>query len=152
MKKMMMVAVMLLTVIMANAQLQSPVQFTAALKAVSATEAEIVFTGKIAPGWHVYSTGLGDEGPISASFSVDKNDGVELVGPLKAVGKEINKFDQLFGMQLRYFEKEVQFVQKVRFTKKAYSISGYLEYGACNDQNCLPPAQVAVSYKGAAGK
>ena len=152
MKKTLLTALLMMTVMLAGAQSMNPVQFKAELKKISATEAEIVFTGKIAQGWHVYSTNLGNEGPISATFNVDKKDGVVLVGTLKGVGKEINKFDQLFGMQLRFFENDGQFVQKVKLTKKAFAISGYLEYGACNDESCLPPAQVPFNYKAEAGK
>ena len=31
-------------------------------------------------------------------------------------------------------------------TAEDYVIEGYLEYGACNDENCLPPTQVPFSY------
>jgi len=137
-----------LLAIVVNAQMADPVKFSAQLKTGNTAEAEIVFTGKIDAGWHVYSTNLGDDGPISATFNVDKKDGVELVGKLTPRGKEINQFDNMFGMTLRYFENSVQFVQKVKFTKPSYSISGYLEYGACNDETCLPPTAVDFSYTG----
>jgi len=134
--------------VMANAQLLNPVKFSSQLKTGSTAEAEIVFSGKIDKGWHVYSTNLGSNGPIEAAFTAEKLDGVELVGGLKAVGHEISDFDPLFGMKLRYFENSVQFVQKIRFTKPDYDISGYLTYGACNDQNCLPPTEVSFSKGG----
>jgi len=104
-----------------------------------------VFTGKIDKGWHVYSTNLGDAGPTEASITFHKKDGVEPVGKLKAVGKEISQFDEMFGAKLRFFENNVQFVQKVKFTKPNYDIDADLEYGACNDQSCLPPS--AASFK-----
>jgi hypothetical protein len=44
-------------------------------------------------------------------------------------------------MKLRYFEGSVTFVQKVKFTQPNYHIDAYLEYGACNDQNCMPPSE-----------
>ena len=52
----------------AVAQIQDPVQFKTELKTISDTEAQIVFTGKIDAGWHVYSTDLPSGGPISATF------------------------------------------------------------------------------------
>ncbi len=109
---------------------------------------EIVFSGKIDAGWHVYSTNLGSDGPISATFNVTKLDGVELVGKLTPRGKEIAQYDKLFEMKLRYFEGSVQFVQKVKFTKPNYTIDAYLEYGACNDQNCMPPTSVSIKQSG----
>ena len=139
---------MLLVSILVQAQIQNPVKFSVQLKAGKTAEAELVFTGKIAAGWHVYSTNLPSDGPISATFHADKLDGVELVGKLTPRGKEIKNFDKVFEMQLRYFENNVQFVQKIRFTKPQYVLKAYLEYGACNDQSCLPPTQVEVHEQG----
>ena len=132
----------------AMAQMQDPVHFKSELKQISGTEAEIVVTATIDDGWHVYSTDLPDGGPISATFNVDKIEGAELVGKLTPVGKEENKFDQMFQMQVRFFEHNAKFVQKLKITGATFSIEGYMQYGACNDQNCLPPTDVNFSFKG----
>lgn len=134
-----------------NAQIYDPVKFKTALNPISDTEAEIVFTAVIEAGWHVYSTDL-EDGPISASFNIEKTDGVEAVGKLKPRGNEVKKFDQIFQMDLRYFEKKGEFVQKVKFTKPEYAITGYLEYGACNDETCLPPTEVPFTFSGKVSK
>ena len=130
MKKFIAVLQLLLVVMLAHAQMMNPVKFSTSLKTNGTAVAEIVFNGKIQPGWHVYSTGLGADGPISATFNVNKLDGVELVGKLQARGHEISKFDPLFEMKLRFFEGSATFVQKVKFTKPTYLIDAYLEYGA----------------------
>ena len=146
MKKALVILQLLMVVLFAQAQMMNPVKFTSSLKTNGTPEAEIVFTGKIQSGWHVYSTGLGGDGPISASFNVNKMDGAEAVGKLQPRGNEISKFDNLFGMKLRYFEGSVTFVQKIKFTKPDYHIDVYVEYGACNDQNCMPPSE--ATFKG----
>ena len=133
-----------------QAQIKDPVKFKTELTPLSDTEAEVVFTATIDKGWHVYSTDLGDGGPISATFNVDNKSGVELVGKLKPVGKEVSTFDKLFEMKVRYFENTAKFVQKVKFTGGAYAIEGYLEYGACDDESCLPPTQVPFKFSGVA--
>ena len=130
------------------AQIQDPVQFKAEWKNISDTEAQIVFTGVIDAGWHVYSTDLPEGGPISATFNIDKMEGIELVGKLTPEGKVIEAFDKIFEMQLRYFEGKATFVQKVKITGPTYLIEGYLEYGSCNDENCLPPTEVSFSFSG----
>ena len=150
MKKAMTIAMLLLMVIMCQAQMADPVKFSAQLKTNGTADGEIVFSGKIADGWHVYSTDLGEDGPIQATFHVDKKDGVELVGKLTPKGREISQMDPMFEMKLRYFEHSVKFVQKVKFTKPKYSIKCYLEFGACNDQMCMPPTQVNFSKSGTA--
>lgn len=139
---------MLLMVLTAMAQMEDPVKFTADIKTGKTAEAEIVFSGRIEAGWHIYSTNLGSSGPTEASFHVNKADGIELVGKLMPRGKEKSHFDQMFGMNVRYFEGTAQFVQKIRFTKPTYTIDAYLEYGVCSDENCLPPGEVALKKSG----
>ena len=148
MKKYLSTMVLLLLALSALAQMATPVHFSSELKELKGQEAEIVFTASIDAGWHVYSTDLGDDGPISASFNIVKMDGAETVGKLQARGNEIKQFDKMFNMELRYFEKAVTFVQKIRFTKPEYDIDCYVEYGTCNDQSCLPPTEAVFKGKG----
>ena len=148
MRKLLSILTMLVVTVCANAQMLDPVHFTSKLEMLSGDEAQIVFAAKIDNGWHVYSTGLGNDGPISATFNPVKMDGVKTVGSLTHKGKEISQFDNMFGMKLRYFEGSVTFIQKIKFTKPEYSIDCYLEFGACNDETCLPPTQVSLTKSG----
>ena len=150
MKKSIFSILLLLFAVVVQAQIQEPVKFKSELKTSQAGEAEVVFTGTIDKGWHVYSTDLGDGGPISATFNVESISGAELVGKLKPVGKEVAAFDKLFEMKVRYFENTAQFVQKLKLTGGEYKVEGFLEYGACNDENCLPPTQVPFKFSGKA--
>ena len=149
MKKILSICLLLIAVV-AQAQIQEPVKFKSELKTLAAGEAEIVFTATIDKGWHVYSTDLGDGGPISATFNVEKISGATVVGKLQPKGKEIASYDKLFEMNVRYFESTAQFVQKLKLTGGDYKIEGFLEYGACNDENCLPPTQVEFDFSGKA--
>ena len=148
MKRILSAVSMLIMAFMVHAQMMEPVKFTSTLKTNNTAEGEIIFNGTIDNGWHVYSTNLGNDGPIEATFHVNKLEGAELVGPLTPRGKEISEYDNMFGMKLRYFEKNVQFVQKVKFTKPQYNIDAYLEYGACNDEMCMPPTEVSIVKSG----
>ena len=131
------------------AQMVNPVHFKSELKTTEGkAEGEIVFSATIDAGWHVYSTDLGEDGPIEATFNAVKMEGVETVGKLTPKGNVIKKFANMFGMELKYFENTATFVQKVKFTKPEYTIDCFLEYGACNDQSCLPPSQVDFKENG----
>ena len=128
--------------------MMNPVHFSSQLKTGKGTEAEIIFHATIDKGWHVYSTDIGDNGPIEASFNVVKMEGAELVGKLTPKGKVITQMDKMFNMELKYFENEATFVQKIRFTKPEYDIDCYLEYGTCSDESCLPPSEAAFKQSG----
>lgn len=126
----------------------NPVTFKVSRNQVSPTEIDVVFTGTIAAGWHVYSTDIGEDGPTPATLTTEKAEGAKAVGKLKAQGKEKNVMDEIFGMQVRYFENSVRFVQRYKITAPKYHIAGFLEYGACNDEMCMPPTAVEFEYKG----
>ena len=129
-------------------QMVDPVHFTSQLKMLQGDEAEIIFSATVDDGWHVYSTDLGSDGPTPATFTAVKLEGARLVGKLTPRGKVVKQFDNMFGMELRFFEKKATFVQKIRFTQPDYDIECYLEYGACNDEMCMPPTQVELKKKG----
>ena len=150
MKKLLSILGLLLSSIYIQAQILDPVSFSTEFNKVSDDVAEIIFTAQIDPGWHIYSTELGDGGPISASFNVDRMTGAHVDGKLLPVGNEQAVFDKLFNMEVRYFEKTAKFVQRVRLEGGTYRLEGYLEYAACNDQNCLPPSEVPFMFTGTA--
>ena len=147
-KRLLSIILLSTTTLLLSAQIQDPVKFKSELKTGNGPEAEIIFSATIDPGWHVYSTNLGQDGPIEASLHVNKLQGAELVGKLTHRGKEISQFDEMFGMNLRYFENAVQFVQKIKFTKPQYDIDAYLEWGACNDEMCMPPGEASLKKSG----
>ena len=150
MKKLLSILGLLLTTIMLQAQLLDPVTFRTEFNKVSDDVAEIVFTASIDPGWHIYSTDLGDGGPISASFNMERALGAHEDGNLLPVGNEQAVFDKLFNMEVRYFEKTAKFVQRIKLEGGPYRIEGYLEYAACNDENCLPPSEEPFMFTGTA--
>ena len=131
-----------------TAQIQEPVKFKTEWKELSANEAEIVFSATIEKGWHVYSTEIEEGGPTPATFNIDKIEGAELIGKLTPIGNEIKQMDPIFEMEVKYFEDVAKFSQKIKLTGGNYTISGFLEYGACNDASCLPPTSVDFSYTG----
>lgn len=130
------------------AQMHNPVSMSVTQNKLSDTEFEIVFSGKADAGWHVYSTDIPDGGPTAATIDFEEQTGVEPVGKLMPKGQVHTAFDNMFGMEVSYMEGEVAFVQKMRITGATYSVKGYLTYGACNDENCMPPTSVDFSYSG----
>ena len=134
--------------LVAAAQMQEPVHFSVTEKHVSGGEIDIIFTASIEPGWHVYSTGMPSDGPVSATLTTETADGAHADGSLRHGGGEISMYDNMFEMTLRYFENSVTFMQRYKITGATYHIKGYLEYAACNDESCIPPTQVEFDYSG----
>ena len=124
------------------AQIHEPIKCEASWQKAGNGVVELRITAKIDAGWHVYSTEL-EDGPTAAALVVEKIEGARPDGKLTFTdGKEIAKYDEMFGMDVRYFEEKVTFVQRFIVEKESYKIQGYFQYGACNDESCLPPTNV----------
>lgn len=132
----------------ALAQFQTPVTIKASQNKVSDDVLEVVFRGTVDAGWHVYGTDFADGGPTRAELTLETQKGVKPDGKLRAVGNVQKKMDEMFGMEVSYMEGTAEFVQRFVITEPEYEVSGYLTYGACNDENCMPPTNVEFNFKG----
>lgn len=130
------------------AQMAEPVRFTASQKINARGELEISFEGVIDDGWHVYGADFQDGGPQRATVTLEKQEGVRPLGGIRTVGDVHRGMDPIFGMEVETVEKKVTFIQAYELTADRYDIAGYLTYGACNDENCIPPTSVEFSFFG----
>ncbi|MEM8527013.1 MAG: protein-disulfide reductase DsbD domain-containing protein [Bacteroidota bacterium] len=117
----------------------SVVDWSYEVKKISGNEFEVIFTAEVEGGWYIYSQFLGDDGPVPTTFEIE---GVELIGKGTEEGYKKEGYDEIFGMNLIKFGKTVTFTQKVKVKSGTKSISGYLTYMTCNDEQCLPPTDV----------
>ncbi|MBO4663633.1 MAG: thioredoxin family protein [Bacteroidaceae bacterium] len=130
------------------AQFSTPVKVTGSIKETSATEAVITFNAAIDAGWHMYSTQVVKDGPTPTTINIEKISGAKLDGALKTATAPIKRFEEMFDADVFFFEKSATFVQKVILTGGKYEIEGYLQFGACNDANCIPPTSFDFKYSG----
>ena len=130
------------------AQMQTPVRFSVQQKRLSDNSLEVEFVGKADAGWHVYGTDIADGGPTRAELTLEKTVGLKPDGTLRATGSVHRAVDDLFEMEVSFMEGTVKFAQKFIITGPKYEVAGYLTYGACNDQNCMPPTNVEFSFDG----
>ncbi len=126
---------------------RAQVKFTASMQQTAPDEITISFFGTINKGWHVYAPEE-KHGPTAASINIDKIEGARLEGGLKANKPAIKKYEEVWKGEVAFFEDNVVFTQKVKLTGKEYKIEGYFEYGACNDEVCIPPSSVEFNYSG----
>ena len=127
------------------------VDFQVSYKRVSPTEVDVIFTGKAAPGWHIYGTNIPDGGPTPATFNIDSAKGARLKGALKGGPGLKTSNDPIFEMEVSFYEGTATFTQRVEITEKEYDLQGYLKFGACNDENCLPPTSIDCRVNGSDG-
>lgn len=123
-----------------NAQILNPVKFTYTAKKTTANQYELHIKANIDTKWHLYSTVNPDGGaePTVINFTA-----VEKVGKIKEKGAMKTIFEKSFGVNQKYFETTVEFIQVVKVKPGTKKVQGSVEYMVCNDKQCLPPKEVA---------
>ena len=118
-----------------------PYNWTYSAKKVSDNVYELHFHVDINSPWHTYSQFTPDGGPVPTKFSFAKNPLYTLDGAVKENGNLVQKHEAVFGVDVKYFNSKVDFVQLVKLkTRAKTNFSGSVEFMVCNDQQCLPPA------------
>jgi len=129
----------------AFAQIEKPVKWSYAAKKISNTEAVVFLRATIQSGWHIYSQTVKDGGPIKTSFTFTPSKEYALVGKTSEP-KPMSKYEDVFKMDVAYFENTVTFQQKIKLSSpNAKEVKGQLEFMTCNDHKCLPPEDVDFS-------
>lgn len=132
------------TASVAYGQIVNPVDWSWKLSMDNATEGKVVFTAKIDNGWHIYSTNVPEGGPHATNITFANIDGARLVDGLVESRKPVEKFDDMFSLNIGTWEGEVSFTQKFVLTdgNTGCSLSGKIEAMACNSGSCTPPKTV----------
>lgn len=131
-----------------SGQLHNPVRFQVSCNPLDDSTIEVVFEGTVDAGWHVYGTDVADGGPTKTQLTVERCEGAKPVGNLEMRGDVHRAMDEMFGMVVSYMEKRALFAQRFKLQGGSYVLQGYLTYGACNDENCMPPTHVEFSFDG----
>ena len=117
---------------------EEPVQWTTQLNRISETRVALEFKASIAEKWHLYSLEEFEDGPLPTEF-VFTYDTLKLMpaGPTTS-GKPKVEFDQIFEIDLPFFDTEATFKQQFEvLDATASEISGEINYQACDDRVCI---------------
>ena len=146
MKKIMLLLALFISAV-SFSQIHNPVKWATSVVAVSETKYDLVVQATIEGGWHLYSQSVPEDGPIPTAFTFPKNSAYELVGKVsEGTGKTVN--DPVFNMKIKFFENKATFKQRINVvSKKAFKITGEVEFMVCNDANCLPPTYVDLNFQ-----
>ena len=145
MKKIMLLIALFISAV-SFSQIHNPVKWSTSVVAVSESKYDLVVQASIESGWHLYSQNVPENGPIPTSFTFPKNPAYELVGKVsEETGKTVN--DPIFNMKIKFFENKATFKQRINvLSKKAFKITGEVEFMVCDDANCLPPTYVDLNF------
>ncbi len=106
---------------------------------------EVHMTATIGGDFHLYAQDAGGEGPIATSFTFSKSPLFTLNGTVRENGKIVQKYEDAWKHNVRYYERTVDFVQIVKLKSNVKtSLAGKVEFMVCNDHECLPPADIDI--------
>ncbi|MEO5675327.1 MAG: cytochrome c biogenesis protein CcdA [Chitinophagales bacterium] len=143
------ISILLMIPGMVQAQYVNPnVSWKESARQITADEFELVLTGTIRKGFHLYSQHIGEGGPVPASISFEKSAAYKLAGRVKESGNKHEAIEPMFeNMKLIWFEEKVLFTQRVKVVKSEAVVKGMVNFMTCNDQLCDPPSDHHFSVK-----
>ncbi len=132
-----------------QAQIIDPVKWTFEQNHISSTEAELIFKATITKPYHMYGINIPEDGPIPTEFTFQEIKGAERIGEVfvHPNSHSVTEYDKTFAMELTWYEKEVEFIQRIKIIdKKNLYISGFVYFMCCDDESCLPPKKEVFSF------
>ncbi len=129
----------------ASAQVENPVKWSFTAKKITTTIYEVHMTATVDAGWRLYSQQAG-EGPVPTRFTLKTSAQIAPTGKIMEVGKAIVAQDTAFNARLKYYQNQVDFVQKVTVKGKApAALKGTVEFMVSDDHESLPPKDIDFS-------
>jgi len=121
-----------------QAQIIDPVKWTYSVKQLPNNEAELIFKAKIEPQWHMYSQFFEDGGPVKMTFSFEDTKEYKRLGKVAEVTKPKTEHDDIFDIDVQYFDNEAKLVQKIKIiSTKDFVVKGEFDYQVCYEDKCV---------------
>ncbi|MEP6927699.1 MAG: protein-disulfide reductase DsbD domain-containing protein [Ginsengibacter sp.] len=121
------------------AQILNPAKFSYSTVKKGNNQYEIHIKTSVESRWHIYSIYNPDGGAQATALTFSN---AKVVGKAKEIGKIKTLFEKEFKVNQKFFEQNVDFVQRVKVAPGTKKVSGTIEYMVCNDKQCLPPKTV----------
>lgn len=128
----------IITLLPLSAQETEPVSWTYELTKLNSLEYEISFNAEIIDGWKLYSQFSPEEGSVATSFKFLNNDNNYFADEIFNEDPYIIGYDNVFKMDLFYFEGKANFNQSLRLDNKDVNqVKIEVEYSSCDDELCI---------------
>lgn len=120
-------------------EILEPVKWVFETKKIDDRKYDLIFTASIDKGYHLYSVEKVEDGPLPTEFIFEDQKGFKLIGNAIEVTKPIKEFDNVFKLDIKFFNKTAVFKQTIELTSSDESIPviGEIAYMACNDVGCV---------------
>lgn len=128
-------------------QIIEPVSWKTSVQRADDGSVQLIADATIEGNWHMYSRSSGEDGPIPTTFTFTANPRLTLKGDWSEP-KAHKEFSKQFNMELAYFEHKARFIQKATVTGPgALSVEAEVSFQVCNDEMCLFPEYIPLTFK-----
>ncbi len=111
----------------------------------------LYFKATLDKGWHLYSQKEAETdeiAPTPTEFTFNTTPETYILVGETVEPKGIEKYDNIFEMDVKYFEDEVTFFQKIkRIDKNLKTVSAEVFFSVCDDEKCLAPEVLTFDLK-----
>ncbi|MCF8228715.1 MAG: thioredoxin family protein [Bacteroidales bacterium] len=115
-----------------------PVKWEKSLERISDDTYDLHFKANIDPGYHLYTQEKFENGPLPTEFIFEESKNYKLLGNPEPDKAAVTEFDEVFELEIGYYENEVSFTQRIEIeTQKVFNIKGEIAYMVCNDVGCV---------------
>ncbi len=98
----------------------------------------VTFSAKLKAGYHLYSATQPAKAVLPMTLEPYKKNKGCTFEPFTEVGNRKVVFDDIFKVDIAYYDTDFQVVQKIKINKKKAPIKGTIHFQVCNDEMCLP--------------
>ena len=128
-------------------QIIEPVTWKTSVKRADDGSVQLIADATIEGNWHMYSRTSGEDGPLATTFAFTSNPRLSLQGEWSEP-KPHKEFSKQFNMELAYFEQQARFIQKAMVTGPgALIVEAEVSFQVCNDEMCLFPEYIPLTFK-----
>ncbi len=114
------------------------VKWTNTVEHIKGDEYRIVLEAAVPSGYHMYDMGPYELGPNATVIKFTPSEGVTLIGGVEQLDKPHVEYDDIFEINIGWFEGKPRFAQKIKVTVPKATVNTYLEWMICNDDSCMP--------------
>jgi len=120
-------------------QILEPVQWDIKATKIDANTIELFFNATIDEGYHLYSLIIPENGPLPTVFTFEGSELLNTSGNVIEVILPIEEYDDVFEMDIKFFEGKASFKQvfKIKSDSDVIPIVGEIAYMVCNEVGCV---------------
>ena len=138
-----------------ESKILEPVVWEITSNTIAPSTYEFIFNASIDKGYHLYSLTIPEDGPLPTVFTFEDSDNYKLEGDVIEAIVPIEEYDDVFEMDIKFFENKASFKQIIKLENDNTNIPIIAEiaYMVCNEVGCVALYEdIEINFDGSTGE